>query len=112
MKNSLIFADPPYYVQGRNLYNSYATETIHSLVAKCLVAEPDWNWILTYDKAPQICRLYSDKNVKQYEYQIAYSANKRGYYSEYMFASRKMTMQSYANVTLSQISDEGNNTLS
>lgn len=29
-----------------------------------------------------------------------------------MFASRKMTMQSYANVTLSQISDEGNNTLS
>lgn len=112
MKNSLIFADPPYYVQGRNLYNSYATATIHSLVAKRLVAEPDWNWILTYDKAPQICRLYSDKNVKQYEYQIAYSANKRGYYSEYMFASRKMTMQSYANVTLSQISDEGNNTLS
>lgn len=106
MQNSLIFADPPYYVQGRNLYNSYATDIIHSLIAKRLVSESDWNWLLTYDKTPQIYELYANANIKRYEYKISYSANKRGKYSEYMFASNRMTVQSYDNVILCRMDSD------
>lgn len=82
--NSLIFLDPPYYEQGRNLYSSFATDRIHSLIAERLTSESKWKWILT-ETAPQINNLYPPDKVMKYEYEIAYSATKRGRYAEYLF---------------------------
>lgn len=98
--NSLIFLDPPYYEQGRNLYSSFATDRIHSLIAERLTSESKWKWILTYDEAPQINNLYPPDKVMKYEYEIAYSANKRGRYAEYLFTSPTLRVNSFDNVTL------------
>lgn len=100
INDSFIFADPPYYVQGRNLYDYFATETIHTLLAEQLLAHPELKWILTYDKTKEIDLMYPDEIVKKYEYKIAYSANKRGKYSEYLFASQSTYLESEDNVKL------------
>lgn len=97
--NALLFVDPPYYVQGRNLYACYATDYIHSRVASRLL-DLDAAWILTYDVAEQINSLYPNDQVQKYIYQIQYSANKRGKYGEYMFASPDLELQSFDNVAL------------
>lgn len=97
--NSLIYLDPPYYVQGKNLYNCYATDRIHTLVAERLL-DSDWNWILTYDIAPQIDALYPSNKIQKYTYHIQYSANKKGNFQEYLFASKDIAVDSFANVNL------------
>lgn len=102
-ENTLLFVDPPYYVQGKSLYNYYATDSIHQLTAELLLNNIDKNWILTYDTAPQIFDLYDSDYVKKYRYSIQYSANKRGKFDEFMFASSKLKISSYHNVQLQSI---------
>lgn len=104
MTNAFVFVDPPYYVQGKNLYNSYAPARIHKLVADRLMREHPWQWVLTYDTAAEINKLYSDDRTKKFKYQITYSANKRGKFDEYMFASPGLKISSSENVHLESIS--------
>lgn len=101
-ENSFLFLDPPYYVQGHRLY---ATPVVHAKLAEQLQALSEWRWMLTYDKNPEILKLYPSSRVQQFEYRMAYSANKRGVYPEYMFASNKTVMESYDNVTLTTIGE-------
>lgn len=98
--DSLVFVDPPYYQQGKALYNSYMTNTLHSLVANSLTSNPKSNWILTYDISPQILSLYDQADIQKYRYSIAYSANKRGKYDEFMFVSPNLNVESFDNVLL------------
>lgn len=99
-ENSFLFIDPPYYVQGHRLY---ATPVDHSKLAEQLHALSGWRWLLTYDKNPEILKLYPSGHVQRFEYQIAYSANKRGLYQELMFASENTVMESYGSVTLTPV---------
>lgn len=85
-KNTFIFFDPPYYVQGKNLYMSFFDNKQHDVLAKNILAMKDYYWITTYDHAPQISELYNSAS-KRYEYSLNYSANKRGKALEYLFAS-------------------------
>lgn len=100
LDNCFVFADPPYYVQGRNLYTTFASDRIHELVAEQILSHPAWKWILTYDTAPEIEQLYKNHNIQAYKYNITYSANKRGRYNEYMFADKRLRIESYDNVNL------------
>lgn len=86
LKNTFIFFDPPYYVQGKNLYMSFFDNKQHDVLAKNILAMNDYYWITTYDHAPQISELYNSAS-KRYEYSLNYSANKRGKALEYLFAS-------------------------
>lgn len=103
-ENCLVFADPPYYVQGRNLYNTYATDRIHQMTAERLLEEHQWRWILTYDEAPEIQNMYPDEHVNKFEYEITYSANKRGRYREYFFTDPRLDIASFDNVVLNMLS--------
>ena len=100
LNDCFVFADPPYYVQGRHLYNTFATNRIHELIAEQLLGQHDWKWILTYDEAPQINNLYPNDRVNKFEYEIMYSANKHGQSREYLFADPRLTMETFNNVTL------------
>lgn len=86
--NTFIFFDPPYYVQGRNLYLSFINEGQHATLAKNILSMEDYFWITTYDSAPQIADIYTDA-AQKYAYSLNYTANKRGKFSEYLFASAK-----------------------
>jgi DNA adenine methylase len=54
----LINIDPPYYTQGRDLYLSFYNPEDHSRLAS-LVRSLTVPWMLTYDDAPEIERLYA-----------------------------------------------------
>lgn len=84
--NTFIFFDPPYFVQGKNLYMSFFDDKQHEVLAKNILSLEKYHWITTYDHAPQISELYSSAS-KRYEYSLNYSANKRGKAFEYLFAS-------------------------
>ncbi|MCP1276611.1 DNA adenine methylase [Leuconostoc citreum] len=84
--NTFIFFDPPYFVQGKNLYMSFFDNNQHEALAKNILSLEKYYWITTYDHAPQISELYSSAS-QRYEYSLNYSANKRGKAFEYLFAS-------------------------
>lgn len=102
--NSLVYLDPPYFNQGEKLYNCFAPDIIHSLIADKLLKAP-WKWLLTYDTAPQINKLYPQKQVQKFRYDIRYSANKKGIYQEYLFACHALNIEPFSNVQLHKVAD-------
>jgi len=58
----LIFLDPPYYMQGENLYYNFYTDNDHKRLAIILNENRNSNWLLTYDNCEKIKDLYSTFN--------------------------------------------------
>lgn len=100
--NSLVYLDPPYFNQGKKLYDCFAPYIVHSLIADKLLKAP-WKWLLTYDTAPQISKLYPQKQVQKFRYNIRYSANKKGIYQEYLFACHDLNIEPFSNVQLLKV---------
>lgn len=72
-KKSLIYLDPPYYVQGRGLYRNYYDHEDHQNIANLIQSENfGRNWILSYDNVKEIAKMY--KFAKSYKYNLNYSA--------------------------------------
>ena len=60
----LIYCDPPYVVQGNNLYQCGFTEQDHVRLAECLRKTPH-PWVLSYDDCPLIRDLYSWAKIEK-----------------------------------------------
>jgi DNA adenine methylase len=103
-ENTFIFFDPPYIDQGSKLYFSSLTYDDHNRLAKEILSLHQYKWIVTYDHAPLINRLYQSANGR-YEYQLNYSANSknRGKAPEFLFSSPITKMESKAKTVLSAI---------
>jgi len=85
---SLIYLDPPYFVKGtEDLYTRFYNKDDHEDVAK-RVRKLKYNWIVSYDNVPEICKLY--KGYTSLAYDIYYSARERYKGSEVMFFSKKL----------------------
>lgn len=100
--STLIFFDPPYYVQGKNLYLSFYSNNSHKKLFEKIGILNDFYWITTYDYAPQISEIYHNVDQK-YEYELSYSVNKKRKAKEFMFASEKIKIYSFDKVLLSKI---------
>ncbi|MCK8627446.1 DNA adenine methylase [Fructobacillus cardui] len=100
--NTFIFFDPPYFVQGKNLYMSFFDDKQHDILAKNILSLKNYYWITTYDHAPQIFELYKHAD-KQYEYSLNYSAKKRGKALEYLFASHITEIPFLENMSTLQV---------
>lgn len=100
--STLIFFDPPYYVQGKNLYLSFYSNNSHKKLFEKIGILNDFYWITTYDYAPQISEIYHNVDQK-YEYELSYSVNKKRKAKEFMFASEKIKIDSFDKVLLSKI---------
>ncbi|EIF8386747.1 DNA adenine methylase [Listeria monocytogenes] len=101
-ETTFIFFDPPYYVQGKNLYLSFYSNESHKKLFNKIETLRDFFWITTYDYAPQIADIYQ-KIERKYEYRLSYSVNKKRKAKEYMFASEKTQIRSFDKVLLSKI---------
>lgn len=101
-ENTFIFFDPPYFVQGQNLYLSFISEKNHLQTKRSIDKLEDYYWILTYDTAPQILDIYSDAS-QQYKYDLVYSANKKTRATEFLFASSKVRLESHNKVILQEL---------
>lgn len=71
--NTLVYADPPYFVKGCSLYLNSFGDREHEALANCLNHEADGKWILTYDDVPQIAQLYRER--RRINFSLSYSVH-------------------------------------
>ena len=87
--NTFFFIDPPYYKKGESLYTSFYKPDDHTTIAKKIL-ELEHQWILTYDDAPEIRKLYREQ--QQYYLDIRYSLQTKRLGTELIIASKKLRM--------------------
>lgn len=59
------YLDPPYYLQGKNLYKHAMEDTDHERLALQLRAAP-FRWVVSYDDHERIRKLYSWTHIKTF----------------------------------------------
>lgn len=88
-KKTLIYLDPPYYEQGRELYYDYYTKDDHADLAKFVVDRMQNKfWIVSYDNVSSIKKLYP--NFRSAVYNVGYTAREMRMGKEVMFFSPKL----------------------
>ena len=87
-ENTLIYFDPPYYKNGKNLYTNFYTHDDHVAISEYLKSLYNYYWILTYDNTPEILNLYHEFNYKIF--QISYTAGRANFGKEIMVFSKKL----------------------
>lgn len=67
-----IYADPPYYVKGAELYMNHFSQDNHALLATTLLSLSE-KWVLSYDDVPETRALYAGNEI--YSFSLRYSAH-------------------------------------
>lgn len=88
-QRALVNIDPPYYTQGRDLYLSFYNPEDHARLAK-LVRKLDVAWMMTYDNAPEIERLYAGLPI--YKKHLIYYAQVKRKASELLVLSPNLEL--------------------
>lgn len=87
-QKSLVYLDPPYYFKAQDLYQNHYTHEDHVAIAKLVGNKIKIPWIVSYDNAPEIIKLYH--SFPTITYGMSYSASDRYSGSEAMFFSRRI----------------------
>lgn len=88
-KKALIYLDPPYFEQGRELYYDYYKPDDHADVAALMKSKmKNKLWIVSYDNVPEIRKLYT--GLRSFTYNVGYTARNRYQGKEVMFFSPKL----------------------
>ena len=69
---TLVYLDPPYYRKAERLYLNHFTHDNHSALAARVQDGLGRPWMVSYDNAPQISLLYSQRRIE--EFALNYSA--------------------------------------
>lgn len=72
---TFVYLDPPYYVKGGELYLNNFSHAQHKQLSDYLKRDKRFPWIMTYDNAEAIQRLYQGLN--QTPFDLSYSAYER-----------------------------------
>lgn len=70
-QKSLIYLDPPYFVQGKRLYDNFYNPEDHQAIAT-LVSQLKAPWMVSYDDTPEIRAMY--RSFRQSSHALRYSA--------------------------------------
>ena len=70
---TFVYLDPPYFRKGSQLYLNFYDPEDHAKVAKALTRERRFRWVMSYDNAPEIRKLYRSLNQRTFD--LEYSAN-------------------------------------
>lgn len=92
---SLVYLDPPYYVKGKGLYQNHYLHDDHMVIANKVKNEIVLPWIVSYDHAPEITKMY--EGCPTIEYGINYSAQKKYQGAEVMFFSETIKIPDIKN---------------
>ncbi len=83
-RRSLIYADPPYFKKGSELYTSFFRQNDHEEFRDS-ISSINSKWILTYDNVDEIKELYLRN--KQFPFSVYYSAQTKRSGDELLVAS-------------------------
>lgn len=72
---SFVYLDPPYYKQGKNLYMNHYKDSDHKELSSFVKKQKAAKWIMTYDNAPEIEKLYASQTC--YKFSLNYSLQKK-----------------------------------
>lgn len=90
-QKTLIYLDPPYFDQGRDLYYDYYKPKDHEKLADFISANmADRSWIVSYDNVSEIKDLYS--SCRHIVYNVGYTARENRTGKEVMFFSPKLSI--------------------
>jgi DNA adenine methylase len=85
-KNTLIYLDPPYYEQGRELYYDFYKTDDHAKLAKFIATKMQSKfWMVSYDNVAPIKELYT--GFRKVIYNVGYTARETRVGKEVMFFS-------------------------
>ena len=84
--NSLVYFDPPYFVNGKRLYKNFFIERDHNEISHCISENVECDWVMTYDDMAEIREIYA--GYPMYNYQLTYSAANKGKGSELIVFKR------------------------
>lgn len=91
---TLVYADPPYFKKGRQLYYDFFVERDHRRIAKFFVQNCDnLNWLVSYDDVLEINGLY--EGCRRSQYLIPYSVRQRSFGTECMFSSNTLMLPEF-----------------
>jgi DNA adenine methylase len=86
---SLIFADPPYFAKGADLYANYYAPEDHARVRRTIagLTKP---WVVTYDDVPDIRRIWH--RHRQFGFSVSYSVHQKRQGAEIMIPSSRLKL--------------------
>ena len=73
-QQSLVYCDPPYFQQGHRLYLSRYNTADHKRLSQVIQKQLHLPWIVSYDGAPEVLRLYD--NRRWFLYDLQYNAQR------------------------------------
>jgi DNA adenine methylase len=85
---TLIYLDPPYYKKGKQLYMNYYIDQDHKEVAAVIRKVHVQKWIITYDEADLIKKVYNGEKIIPYSLRYSAGKNKEG--KELMIFSKNL----------------------
>mgnify|MGYP000854491362 CR=1 FL=1 len=80
--NTLVYCDPPYFLQSRGLYLNHYKEQDHARVAKVIQEQLSKKWVVSYDNAEEILSYYRER--RKFVYYLQYNAS-RAYKGQEVF---------------------------
>ncbi len=85
---AFVYADPPYVIKGRSLYlNAYRPQD-HAVLSDYLSRQNVLPWMVSYDDAPLIRKLYADHQLESLP--IRYTLNEKRYAHELLIAPHRL----------------------
>lgn len=69
--HTLVYLDPPYYHKGQTLYPNYYSPVDHKRISEVIQTKIGLPWVVSYDNAPEIRDLYSQRRLFTYDLQYA-----------------------------------------
>lgn len=97
-QQSIFYFDPPYYLKGRSLYINYYKHEDHEEVSCAIRQIRNVHWIVSYDNAPEIKKIYKWVSAKkQKEYSLLHTALSAREGKEILFFSKNLIVPQTAN---------------
>ena len=75
---TLLYLDPPYYNKGKELYLNYYLDEDHKKIAEEINKTKKQKWIITYDNADLIKKLYETNKMLNYSFPYSAGKSKKG----------------------------------
>ncbi len=87
-ENTFFYFDPPYYLKASTLYMNHYKKENHQIVSEKIKSIQNIKWIVSYDNVPQIKKLYS--NYQKKEFSLKHTAYEIREGKEILFFSKNI----------------------